>query len=388
MATGALSRTLRDDRVRGDVEVLSRAGLEINTFLEEATESVGRAVPWIAACLGTHDPSTHLLTSSRKYGALQTTSAHDQEFARLEYSTAEPSSFLELAVAPVPAAAVGLLTEGEWERSTRTARFFHPLFGFGDEARVVFRDGSSTWGAMALFRGPDEKPFSPEDVTLLAQLSPLLARGVRGGLLARLADTVQGPQLGPLVLVIGADDTVLQMSPGAEQRIADMVGAEPDGSWDPMAAVRAIVGAARRYANGDSPVPPRCRVRGASGTWLLVHAAPLSGAADRVGEVVVTIEEARPPEIVALVVAAFGLTQREREVTQLVLQGFDTKEIAATLHLSSYTVQDHLKAIFEKAAVRSRRELVGRVFLDQYAERMGTTLSPTGVFLEDSFTRP
>ena len=375
-----MARGLTAARVRQDVDVVARAGLDLDTFVEEAVASVARAVPWVGACVATHDPSTHMLTSARKYGNLRDQNSHDHEFGLIEYGTVEPTAFTELARAEVPAAGVHLTHGGDVERSGRMARFMKPLFEFGDEARLAFRDGSQVWGAMALFRGADQQPFDAAEVEFLASLSVPFAHGVRTGMLTRLADVAPptASLCGPAVVIVGPDNQVVQMTIGAEERLGELATGAAYG--DPLAPVAALIGAARRYGRGETAVPPRCRLRTARGLWLVLHAGPLSSAGDREGEVVITIEEARPPEIVALVVAAFGLTPRERDVTQLVLQGVDTKEIASTLHLSTYTVQDHLKSVFDKADVRSRRELIARIYFDQYVPRMGAELIPSGWF--------
>jgi DNA-binding CsgD family transcriptional regulator len=366
---------LTAQRVLRDVDVVARAGLDIQTFLEEAMDSIKRAVPHVATCVATADPSTLLLTGTIKFGDLHGNDAHDHEFGLIEFGEAESTAFTELAHRAVPAAAV----KAQSPDSLRLNDFMRPRFGYDDELRVILRDRGQVWGAIAMFRGADEADFDQSDVELMAGLSESLAVGVRAGLLARLADVAVTPTpIGPAVVIVSADDRVVQMSSGAEQRLAELITSEIGAS--PEGIIGSLVASARRYARGNVRRPPRCRVRSRSGIWLVLHASPLTSADGVTGDVVVTIDEARPPEIVPLVVAAFDLTQRERDVTEKVLQGLDTKEIATAMHLSSYTVQDHLKSVFAKADVRSRRELIARIYFDQYVPRMGTDVGPSGWF--------
>jgi DNA-binding CsgD family transcriptional regulator len=369
-----MGRELMAQRVLRDVEVVARAGLDVDTFMAEALDSVQRAVPHVASCIATVDPSTLLLTGTNKFGDLRGRDEHDHEWGLIEYGYAEPTAFTELARQEMPAAAAG--SSGPDPLSRRVTEFMKPYFGYTDELRVVFRDRGQVWGGAALFRDASDGSFADDEVELMASLSGLMSVGVRSGLLSRMASAPPPSTAGPAVIIVGPDDSVQQMSAGAEERLADLVGSERMAA--PTATIASLVGAARRFARGEVDHPPRSRVRSRSGMWLVLHATPLSPRGDRHGDVVVTIDEARPPEIVPLVVAAFDLTQRERDVTQLVLQGVDTKEIAATIHVSAYTVQDHLKSVFDKAGVRSRRELIARIYFDQYVPRMGTEIGSSG----------
>ena len=74
------------------------------------------------------------------------------------------------------------------------------------------------------------------------------------------------------------------------------------------------------------------------------------------------LEPATPDQVAPLIARAHQLSQRETEIALLVLRGLNTSEIAAKLFITAYTVQDHLKSIFEKAGVRSRRALATEVF--------------------------
>ena len=100
----------------------------------------------------------------------------------------------------------------------------------------------------------------------------------------------------------------------------------------------------------------RTRARTAGGVWLLIHASCLEGA----DATAVVIEPAKASEVAPLIVDAYGLTPREVDVTRALARGLTTGEIARELHLSRYTVQDHLKSAFAKTGVRSRRALLAR----------------------------
>jgi DNA-binding CsgD family transcriptional regulator len=183
---------------------------------------------------------------------------------------------------------------------------------------------------------------------------------------------------------LGGDGSVETMTPAARRWLGELVDSTSDGPALPLLMV-SVADKARRAAAGQTEEVASVRLPRRTGGWLLVDASLLDAGAD--GRVAVMVHPAREPELASLIVQAYGLSRREREVTCLVLHGRSTREIADDLHVSAYTVQDHLKAIFAKVGVSSRRELVAQLFLQHCAPRLegGATVGSDGWFADDQF---
>jgi DNA-binding CsgD family transcriptional regulator len=91
-----------------------------------------------------------------------------------------------------------------------------------------------------------------------------------------------------------------------------------------------------------------------------VHASRLGGTPGE-QRIAVVVEPADPQSALGILLSAYGLSAREHDVARLVLRGAPTRVISDALHISTHTVQDHLKSVFDKVGVRSRRDLVGRL---------------------------
>jgi DNA-binding CsgD family transcriptional regulator len=204
---------------------------------------------------------------------------------------------------------------------------------------------------------------------LLRDVAPHLAEGARRGLLVGEAADPEGSEA-PGLVVLRENWSVESLTPGVARWLDEL----PDGDWEARGklppSVLAVAGRALRTAeHADAPGEVAlARVLTRTGRWMVLHGAAL--VANGARRVAVIVEPAHPARLASLLMAAYGLTEREQEVTRLVLQGNSTAEIAERLVVSAHTVQQHLKSVFDKTGVRSRRELVGKVFFSHYEPRV------------------
>jgi DNA-binding NarL/FixJ family response regulator len=358
-AAAATRARVRDDIVR---LVHRKVGLD------ELSRIVGRtlcsAVPFEGTCWLTIDPATLLPTGEVIENGLPPAATF--RMSEIELGEPDVNKFRALAQAAVPAASLSGVTAGDLDRSRRQREVRRPN-GFGDELRSVLTGPTGSWGALTLLREAGRPHFTPADVRFVASLAPTLADGVRrAALMADATDGVGHSETG--FLVLAADGSVEMANPAAEQWIDELAPARRATQPLPI-AIRAVVTRTRRVAAGAGDVLASARVHTPTGRWVVVR-----GSLVGQGRVAVLLEAARPAELASAITDAYGFTDRERAVTELVARGLSTSAIANRLHLSAYTVQDHLKAIFDKTGTSSRGELVAHLFFDHYRARLARDL--------------
>jgi DNA-binding CsgD family transcriptional regulator len=228
-------------------------------------------------------------------------------------------------------------------------------------------------------RREDARDFSREDVDALASITATVAEGIRTSVRFDAARRAEDSGSPGMIVLDGSDHVELITSAARELVAALRPPTVTESDETPPTAVVAVAGFARNRPPGNPQHGDGVAVPSSLG-WITLHASLPEGRAS--GRVAIVMERATSPQTTAVRLEAHGVTAREREIAGLLAAGLSNTEIARTLVLSPYTVQDHVKSLFEKTGVSSRQELVARVFLDDYLPHLAgqTPLGADGAF--------
>jgi DNA-binding CsgD family transcriptional regulator len=338
-------------RVRERLEALVDAGLGAEEARYAAIAALRRAVGFERWCWPLTDPGSTLSTSG--IGELDFWPSLPRLAALEEHG--DVTSKPRLALGPHASVALSAVTNGDLARSARWWECLRP-YGIGDELMTVCRDRHGCWGSVELMRDSDDRPFDEDEARLLNELAPLLGTLLRRSVLQSWQAEHAGAQpLLPATLILDNDLRPSSWTPTFHDWLAELPGA---GEMLPPAVYElgTRVLTPPRLATG---LPAIVRIRTRSGRWAVIEGAPLEGAEQ--GSVAITVRGATGDEIFDLLCKTYDLSNRERQLVALVLDGLATKQLAQVLGIAPYTVQDHLKTIFAKTRVRSRAELISHL---------------------------
>ncbi|MFJ1604194.1 LuxR C-terminal-related transcriptional regulator [Streptomyces sp. NPDC088253] len=340
-----------------------RGELNALAVLDHTTRVLLDAVPADVWCGVVLDPSTLLDTGGRHESGFP-----ESSMRRLfEIEHVEQDDVDNLRALTRRSGKVSLLsrsTDGRLDDSKYYREILRPL-GLADELRILLRQGPRTWGLLVLCRDAHTRPFSAAELAVAEAVSVPACAALRRSLL------LSGVDCGPLPdapgwVVLDGDLGIRSMSPTARHWLDQLQEQHAPGRGEggPY-LLRALAVQARGEQAGAG-----AHVRAPTGTgrWVSLRAWPLEQGGEPT--VVVSIGPTEPAELTALVLDVYGLSPRAREIAQHVLLGRSTSEIAGHLGVSEYTVQDHLKQVFDKVGVRSRRELVAELFFRHYLPQL------------------
>lgn len=351
------------------IDLLCDADLEPGELIQDLAEEIASVIPVDAYFLSATDPHTLLALGGGVVHAM------DEEmctpFWSYEFEVPDFNKFADLARSNRPVADLHEATGGRPERSARW-RILHDYGSYDAELRGALTAGGRTWGVLHLNR-EGNRGFDASEIAFVEAIAPLAGAALRRGMTTTPAR--DAAERGPGMAIFDADDTLLSATAQAlewfEQIDAYRIRTDPRLGVDVPYEVLHVAQTARARAMSGDPTAEmvRTRARTRAGGWVLVHGSSMRGAEETTA---VVVERAKASEVAPLIVEAYQLTARELDVTHALARGLSTNEIAAELHLSRYTVQDHLKSIYEKTGVAGRSELMAKMFADHYHDRADT----------------
>jgi DNA-binding CsgD family transcriptional regulator len=349
-----------------EAEGLSGAGTNSAAFAAEVGAVLTPMLGLDVCVVSSVDPASGLLTSCEVFG-MPKDNDRELRIFELEWFSDDPLHYDELASGESQAGALRLTADPTQVKRYR--ELMEPNGGY-DEIRLSCVADGTWWGTVTGYRRFEASAFTEEDVTKAAGLSGVIAHGFRQSFLQTAVDQPGDLDRPPGAFSIDHRGDFLTTTEAAEAWLDTLA---PD-----RLSTLTIALAVRVKGDGQATM----MVTGKEGP-LSFHASPLKGSDEHIS---VIIEYPRPIQLTSLITDAYGLTPRERDVTELVLLGLVTKQIARRLGISAYTVQDHLKSVFAKTGTATRGELCATLYTRFYVkpQQTGDTPSPYGYFITQS----
>ena len=250
-------------------------------------------------------------------------------------------------------------TDGDLARSRMWSELL-VTYGVEDVVSVVFRDRYGCWGFLDLWRIGGT--FSSEECAALQRTADVITTSLRRTLASTFVHRSSDvdPAGGPAVLLLSEDIELLTQTPQTDAYLRELLPPETGRSPVPAAAYNVAAQLLASEQDVDSH-QPWARVHLRDGLWVTLRAARMERRSSADGATIaVSIEPTPPLERASLYARVVGLSEREAELLHHLVGGSDTHELAKLLFLSEHTVQDHLKSIFAKTGINSRRKLIAR----------------------------
>ena len=238
---------------------------------------------------------------------------------------------------------LGLMSEAEWKES-RVYRDAYSTHRMLHVVEVPIVAGGEVVGALHCGASVPDRDFTNDDLLLAEAVAGVLALSIdairsREQRERALEEALAALELTGTAVVTSAPLTAeLTLNEAARRLMADVV----DGDEH---LYRLLA-----RTPGDGRLSRRAEVSLRSGEQALLHAHT---RAMRHGSLVTVLELQREqPRLDNRLLGV--LTPRESEVAALVAEGLSDREIAEALHLSRFTVHQHVKQIYRTLGVGSR----------------------------------
>ncbi len=341
-----------------EITVLMKSESSTRQFQKGFLNILKKLIPFDASCFTAIDPRTFLSTGAYTDRIIE--QLHSLLFMN-EFLEDDYNKFKDLARKAPHVGAIRIVTNDNPIKSARYRNILKPA-GFIDEVRVVCMSKGKCFGHLSLFRDNTRVSFQQNECEYLSKISSIVGDTLRKSFITCSEEQVEVVGTGTIILNEKFD--LLYWDQNGKAWLSTLRTYEQLNEDDVPRPIRAVCSRVKaNESNREAADEGEMVGIGLScGQFLVIRASRLEGYGSCNDGYIVLFERARPEEVFPLIADSYSLSQREKQVIVGIVRGMSTKDVAEELHISTYTVQDHFKSIFEKVGVCSRNELIWEVF--------------------------